>query len=82
MEALTTYPTIRNVVLRSNNRTINLSRPSNIEAILGQIVSNILNLAYKYYSRSRPLGLWTSYVIIEGFFGSSYINYYYNNIAL
>ena len=81
MEALAARPTVRNAVLRSNDRAVNLSRPSNIEAMLGQMVGDISNPACEHCSRSRPSGLWTSCVIVEGFFGGSCANCHYNNMA-
>ena len=54
-----------------------LNQSLNIEIYIEQLVSRLSNNKYiHYYKGTRP---WDLYIIVKGYFSSSYINYYYKN---
>ncbi|PMD26943.1 hypothetical protein NA56DRAFT_641570 [Hyaloscypha hepaticicola] len=77
MDALALLPPRRRPVLRAG-RTTNPTRPSNLEAELGQIVGQARNLRPCIYC-TRGQGVWTVCVVVPGFFRGSCANCYYGS---
>jgi hypothetical protein len=77
MGALALLPPRRRPVLRAG-RTTNPTRPSNLEAELGQIVGQARNLRPCVHC-IRGQGVWTVCVVVAGFFGGSCANCHYGS---
>ncbi|PMD18111.1 hypothetical protein NA56DRAFT_648259 [Hyaloscypha hepaticicola] len=76
MAALALLPPRRRVVLRAG-RTTNPARPSNLEAELGQIVSQTRVFRCIHYTRGQ--GVWTVCVVVPDYFRENCTNYHYSS---
>ncbi len=77
MTALAALPLARNPCEYTGYMPKIAAYAANIEAFLGQIVSVINGTQYKHYKNRS--GVWVLYVLVKGYFYSSYVNCYYNN---
>ena len=77
MDALALLPPRRRPVVRAG-RTTNPTRPSNLEAELGQIVGQARNLRPCVHC-TRGQGVWMVCVVVAGFFGGSCANCHYGS---
>jgi hypothetical protein len=76
MASLTGLVTVRFPILRPG-RTINTARPTNLEALLGQMTSQVTTSKYTHCAGGS--GRWSTCVSVPGFFGSSCANCHYGS---
>lgn len=76
MTRLYAFPPVRASVVREG-RTVNSTRPSNMEALLGQVVGQVNPTACTHCAGGA--GVWTLCVSVNGFFAGSCANCHYGS---
>jgi len=74
--ALSRLPPLRVLILQTS-RTINCARPTNLEAELSQITSQVRAIICIYCASGS--GIWVLCVVVASFFSKSYFNCYYSS---
>ena len=67
-------PSLRSPVLRDPKKSLNLTRSSNEEAHLTQIVGQLAKMICDHCQRDKPCGPWKGCVVEEGYLGGSCAN--------
>jgi hypothetical protein len=76
MYMLSAMPPVRTAEIR-NGRTLTTTRPSNLEALLGQIVGQVNSVRCTHCAGGA--GVWSECVSVPGFFGMSCSNCHYGS---
>jgi hypothetical protein len=78
MTKLTSDPPVRNAVRREADKSLNLDRGGNFEALLGQMAGVIQEK--ECLTCQKKAGPWVGCVVFEGAFGGSCANCHYNSM--